>query len=174
MSAALAEVLGPARTVHLFDSFQGLPPAKPIDGKEALAWQSKGSSPLYFDNCRAEEVFALEAMKLAGHKKFQTHPGWFEDTVPKFGNHPIGILRLDGDWYDSIMVCLDALFPRVTGGESSCWMIITAGMAVPGQCMIIFPKPNRQAVSTNGAIRLLTSSRKAEYALPPKNKAKTK
>src|SRR5688572_23649385 len=38
MSAAIAEVLK-NKAIHLFDSFEGLPPAKEIDGKEALAWQ---------------------------------------------------------------------------------------------------------------------------------------
>src|SRR5258706_2993541 len=33
MSAAITEQLGQQRQVHLFDSFEGLPPAKEIDGK---------------------------------------------------------------------------------------------------------------------------------------------
>ena len=116
MSAAIAEIIGAEHQVHLFDSFEGLPPAKTIDGKEAIAWQQNKTSPGYFDNCRAEERFALEAMKKSGHKKFRTHPGWFAETLPEFGPKPISILRLDGDWYDSIMTCLEQLFPRVIGG----------------------------------------------------------
>ena len=116
MSAAIAEVLGSDRQFHLFDSFQGLPTAKDIDGAEALAWQRDITSPGYFDNCRAEESYVLSAMKLAGHKKYQIHPGWFDKTIPQFGNHPIAILRLDGDWYDSTWVCMEYLFPKVIDG----------------------------------------------------------
>ena len=62
MIAGIAEVLGPEREYILFDSFEGLPPAKEIDGEAALAWQSDKSSPLYHDNCAAEQKFAAEAM----------------------------------------------------------------------------------------------------------------
>ena len=42
------------------------------------------------------------------------HPGWFKDTLPGYTPPaPIAILRLDGDWYDSTMVCLQALFPHL-------------------------------------------------------------
>jgi len=116
MSAAISEILGSDRPLHLFDSFQGLPAAREIDGKEALAWQRDVNAPGYFDNCRAEESYVLQAMKLAGHKKYQTYPGWFDETIPEFGDHSVAIWRLDGDWYDSIMVCLDHLFPKVVEG----------------------------------------------------------
>jgi O-methyltransferase len=127
MSAAVAEVLGGKKQIHLFDSFEGLPPAKEIDGIEALSWQKDTTSPNYFDNCAAGEQFAIEAMKLASHDKYQIHKGWFEKTVPGSVDGPIGILRLDGDWYDSIMVCLEELFPRVVEGgivildDYYCW-----------------------------------------------------
>jgi O-methyltransferase len=116
MTAAIAETLGKDRMVHLFDSFEGLPPAREIDGERAIAWQKDTSSPEYFENCRAEESFALAAMKLAGHQKYQVHRGWFDQTVPRLPNSPIAILRLDGDWYDSIMVCMEQLFPKVVQG----------------------------------------------------------
>ncbi len=50
MSAAIAEVLGPGRQIHLFDSFEGLPPARDIDGREALVWQHDTTSAGYHDN----------------------------------------------------------------------------------------------------------------------------
>jgi hypothetical protein len=39
MIASIAEILGKDRNYYLFDSFEGLPEAKEIDGKDALAWQ---------------------------------------------------------------------------------------------------------------------------------------
>jgi O-methyltransferase len=115
MSAAIAEVLK-NKTIHLFDSFEGLPPAKEIDGKEALAWQQDVKSPGYFNNCSAEEAYAAKAMSLAQCENFVTHRGWFNETLPHFNNQTIGFLRLDGDWYDSIMECLQNLFPQVING----------------------------------------------------------
>lgn len=116
MSAAIMETSRSGGMAHLFDSFEGLPPAKDIDGKEAIDWQRNTDAPGYYDNCKAEESFAMEAMKLAGHSNYQLHRGWFDQTTPAFKNKPIAILRLDGDWYDSIMTCLVNLFPEVVHG----------------------------------------------------------
>lgn len=116
MAAALTEVLGDGRTIHLFDSFEGLPPAKEVDGREALNWQSDTTSAGYFDNCTADESFAITAMQKTGHTKYKLWKGWFDETTPQYDGDKIAILRLDGDWYDSIKVCLDKLFPKVIEG----------------------------------------------------------
>ncbi len=114
MSAAVAEVLGPSRDYYLFDSFEGLPPAKEIDGAAALAWQADTTSPTYFDNCRAELEHAKRAMSLSGATRTHLVKGWFADTLTSFpADQRIAVLRLDGDWYDSTMQCLTGLFPRV-------------------------------------------------------------
>jgi O-methyltransferase len=111
MSAGIAEVLGPEREYFLFDSFEGLPPAKTIDGEKAKAWQQDTQSPSYYDNCRAPVDFAERAMRLATVPKYTIVKGWFEKTVPEFVPPcPIAVLRLDGDWYESTMVVLEALF----------------------------------------------------------------
>lgn len=111
MIRGLADVLGPGRTYHLFDSFAGLPPAREIDGEAAAAWQRDISSPTYFDNCTAEEAHARSLFEGSGFNAV-FHSGRFEDTVPKFQpKRPIAVLRLDGDWYDSTMTCLRGLFP---------------------------------------------------------------
>lgn len=115
MSAAIAEVIG-NKELHLFDSFEGLPPAKEIDGQEAIQWQKDVTSPHYYDNCSAEESAVIKAMTLAGHSRYLTYKGWFDQTLPKYNGGPIAILRLDGDWYDSIMVSLRHLFPQVVSG----------------------------------------------------------
>lgn len=116
MAAGICDVLR-GRKVYLFDSFEGLPPATDIDGQAALEWQSRKDEPTYFDNCRAEQHFALRAMSMSQGGSVDLRPGWFKDTVPGFvPEEPIAVLRLDGDWYDSTMVCLEALYPRVMDG----------------------------------------------------------
>ncbi|HTA29595.1 MAG TPA: TylF/MycF/NovP-related O-methyltransferase [Candidatus Cybelea sp.] len=117
MSAGIGKVMGPQRDYFLFDSFEGLPPAKEIDGKAAMDWQSDKDSPSYYENCAAGTEFAEKAMALAGIKSFHLKKGWFDKTLPGFKPPmPIALLRLDGDWYDSTMVCLSHLFDFVTPG----------------------------------------------------------
>src|SRR5258707_5490017 len=116
MSAAISETIGRERQIHLFDSFEGLPLAKEIDGKEALAWQANVHSPEYYNNCAADESFVKEAMKLAGSLNYKIYKGWFEVTLSTYPKNSISILRLDGDWYDSIKSCLEHLYPVVVSG----------------------------------------------------------
>ena len=44
--------------------------------------------------------------------------GWFQDTVSEWAKKidQIAILRLDGDWYESTKVCIDALYPKLVNG----------------------------------------------------------
>jgi len=118
MSAGIASLLGPHRRYYLFDSFQGLPAAKEIDGPAALQWQESKASPNYYDNCSAPPDFARQAMTAAGATDFELVEGWFDRTIPVHcSGEPIALLRLDADWYESTMVCLEGFFDRVvTGG----------------------------------------------------------
>ena len=116
MSAGIADVL-PNRTCHLFDSFEGLPPAREIDGSAALEWQSRVNSPIYYDNCRAERSFAERAMAQSAARECHIVQGSFSDTLNSFRPHePIAVLRLDGDWDHFHHQCLNALFPHVMPG----------------------------------------------------------
>ena len=117
MIAGLATLLGNGRSYYLFDSFEGLPKPQPIDGDSAIAWSNNKNGSYYFDNCRAEIAFADEAMRLAMVSNYFCVKGWFEDTVTKFDfPKPIALLRLDGDWYESTMICLQNLYPKVIRG----------------------------------------------------------
>ncbi len=114
MIAGIAKTLGPARSYYLFDSYQGLPPAKDIDGEAAIQWQNDTAGPQYHDNCTASEDDARAAMNRSGASDWHVVPGWFKDTLkgPAVPDE-IAILRLDGDWYESTMTCLETLFPRI-------------------------------------------------------------
>lgn len=113
MSAGLAQILGNNRKYYLFDSFEGLPQAKEIDGAEAIKWQGNTRSDTYFDNCKAEIDFAERVMQKS-NVEFSLVKGWFSETLPHFKtSNEIALLRLDGDWYESTMDCLKYLFPKV-------------------------------------------------------------
>jgi O-methyltransferase len=115
MSAGMG-ALFPDKKVYLFDSFEGLPQAKEIDGEAAMAWQSNTESDGYYDNCKAEMDIAKQAMELSG-ADFKLIKGWFNETLPVTNvEEPIAVLRLDGDWYDSTMDCLKQLYPKVIKG----------------------------------------------------------
>ena len=117
ISAAMTHVLGAHRKYYLFDSFEGLPPAKEIDGKAALAWQHDITSPTYFDNCRAGIESAERAMSMSAAKDYRLIRGWFSETLPSFvPGEPIAVLRLDADWYDSTTECLNRLYRYVAKG----------------------------------------------------------
>jgi O-methyltransferase len=117
MSAAIAEALGNERAYYLYDSFEGLPVAKEIDGQDAINWQKDKTSPIYFNNCITEIDYAEEAMTLSKATNYKIIKGWFSDTLPQFNyTSGIAILRLDGDWYDSTIVCLNKLFDKVAKG----------------------------------------------------------
>lgn len=113
MSAGMAEVIGNNHKYYLFDSFEGLPEVKEIDGESAKKWQQDKTSPGYYDNCKAEIDFANKAMTMTG-VNFECVKGWFEHTIPGFDRiSSISLLRLDGDWYDSTIVCLRNFYPKV-------------------------------------------------------------
>ena len=117
MMGGIAETMGNKRDYYLFDSFEGLPPAKEIDGASAIAWQKDVDSPGYFENCKAEMDWAEKAMMKTKVKNYKLVKGWFDKTIPTYTfDKPIGVLHLDGDWYDSTMVCLENLFMKVAKG----------------------------------------------------------
>lgn len=115
MSAAMAEVLGPGRAYYLFDSFEGLPPA--LAGKDEPRALGKAASLDPAVRLVAEMQWAERAMRRSGATRYELVPGWFKETLANFvPPEPVAVLRLDGDFYDSTLQCLEALFPHVPRG----------------------------------------------------------
>lgn len=117
MIAGIAQLLGNRRDYYLFDSFEGLPKAEPIDGPAAKLWQENTKSPKYYNNCTASEDEAKAAMSIAKITNPHLVKGWFQDTLP-LAEFPDGIalLRMDADWYKSTYQIFDSLFPFVNLG----------------------------------------------------------
>lgn len=115
------------RPVYMFDSFEGLPAPKERDGPLAGQWQ-KGETHDYFDNCVANEDQVRKTMDHHGfieNQDFFLRRGWFDTTVPaavdELKERGVALLRLDGDWYDSTIVCLKHLEPLCS--EHSCIIV---------------------------------------------------
>jgi O-methyltransferase len=65
---------------------------------------------------KAAEEHASDAMKLASAKRVVVVKGWFNQTLPDYDGGPIAILRLDGDFYSSVMDSLINLWRYVVDG----------------------------------------------------------
>jgi O-methyltransferase len=97
------------RHIWLLDSFAGMPPAGSRDGPAAAAYAGLCCGSL--ESVRT----VLRKVSVPDHAVTAV-PGWFQDTLPKFPVSKIALLHIDADWYDSVFICLDQLFDRVSPG----------------------------------------------------------
>ena len=102
-----------SRRVWACDSFAGLPKADPE------TYPVDAGDPHW---SFAELVASLDQVK-ANFARYglldeqvRFLEGWFRDTLPAAPIERIGLLRLDGDMYESTHVALEALYPRVSPG----------------------------------------------------------
>jgi hypothetical protein len=104
------------KPVWMFDNFEGLPPAQPLDGPLAEQWQADTTGPHYYDNCRASLDELREDIRFFGFtpKEAIVVPGWFNETIAKSSPERIALLRVDCDWYDPVSLVLQTLEPRVS------------------------------------------------------------
>lgn len=135
----------PTKRIYAFDSFQGIPlPSNRDDqmpGIKFLSESEQKSLPdpgkQILESSGATSVSEYDFwvhIKSSGvnYKNIVTRPGWFEDTtagIPK--QHvmdPISILRLDGDLYNSTLVCLEHLYRLVISGG----LVIIDDWQLPG------------------------------------------
>jgi O-methyltransferase len=121
--AHLATDPSASRRIHLFDSFEGLPEPTAKDGTKAARYaRGRATGALdTIDACTAplEDNRALLEGSIGYPNELLTyHQGWFQQTVPAAAPSlgPIALLRLDGDWYESTVVCLQQLYVLVPPG----------------------------------------------------------
>lgn len=97
------------RTMWLLDSFRGMPVTTTEDGEAAEAHIGK-------------EVGDIERVKRALKKvgadmsRVRIVPGWFQDTFPSVNASQVALLNIDADWYESVKLCLETFYERVTVG----------------------------------------------------------
>jgi hypothetical protein len=106
-----------SRRLWLFDSYEGLPEPTAADFQNGKTGEHV--RPLPKGSCLGtiEEVRHL-LFELHGLSNIEMVKGWFQDTLPvaRESVGPIALLRLDGDWYESTKVCLEAMFDQVSEG----------------------------------------------------------
>ena len=109
------------RDLHLFDTFEGMPPPtnedRRIGGSAArdLLESSPRSSSLW---AIADLADVQAGMSRTGYpsERIHYHPGLVQVTVPAQAPEQIALLRLDTDWYESTRHELMHLYDRVTPG----------------------------------------------------------
>jgi O-methyltransferase len=122
------------KKLHLFDSFEGLPEPSIADGVLAAEYSRGANSGKLasINQCVANvsdvQNFIFNELNLS--KNLVTfHKGWFQDTLPNIGNEleNVSLLRLDGDWYESTKICLEAFYDCIPRGgiilldDYFCW-----------------------------------------------------
>jgi O-methyltransferase len=113
MRALLSAHGDTARTVWVADSFGGLPApdAATYPADEGIDWSqiSELAVPLEHvrENFRRYQLLDDQVQFLAG---------WFRDTLPAAPIERLAVLRLDGDLYESTIVALESLYPKLSPG----------------------------------------------------------
>jgi len=101
-----SKVLGehtPPRPLHLFDSFQGMPPD--TDKTENFV-------PGDFARTSAQHVVEL----LADYPATEVHAGFIPDTFAGLAIDRISWAHVDVDLYKSVRDCIEWIYPRLVGG----------------------------------------------------------
>lgn len=116
MACAMMAITRGSRQYHFFDSFEGLPDPVGKDGDFAFEYKQKTNKEYGHDNCRADyqEFCDLVFSQNVPSESIHVYRGWFSDTIRTFPHERrIAVLRLDGDFYESTLDCLNGLWDRV-------------------------------------------------------------
>jgi predicted O-methyltransferase YrrM len=97
----LSRAKGP-RTLHLFDTFEGLP----VPGHLDTAFHAGDYA------CSVEEVRRF----LKDEAGVEYHPGFFPDSAAAVRNRTFSFVHLDVDLYDSTRAALEFFYPRLCPG----------------------------------------------------------
>jgi len=110
------------RALHLFDTFEGMPPPTDADrrikggptAQELMARQPR--SGLVWAIAGLEDV--RDGMSQTGYPAdlIHFHRGRVQDTIPDQAPQRIALLRLDTDWYESTKHELEHLYGRLEPG----------------------------------------------------------
>jgi O-methyltransferase len=102
--AAVLQDSGQPRRLHVYDSFDGLPPRAREDGA--------AQGP----DCRASREQVLANFARFGLPLPEIHAGWFSDTLPSGLPERIAFAHLDADLHASTLEGLRHVYPRLPAG----------------------------------------------------------
>ncbi len=108
-AAVLASTLSGSQRLWAYDSFQGMPPVTAQDGPDAAQYVGKGV---------ASEKDVLEVLKAVGvgPERVVIRKGWFAESFAGPLPEKISFLHCDADWYESVLLVLRTMYPRVALG----------------------------------------------------------
>lgn len=102
--------LGERRNLWLFDTFEGLPAPSADDPDYEIADLYTGSCLGQLDEVRG--FFRDQGVEDGVHFV----KGLFQETIRQSPIEHIALLHIDGDWYESVKVCLEELYDKVVPG----------------------------------------------------------
>ena len=107
------------RKIYGLDSFEGFPEPTKFDiskrKPEKGEWAYSPSGKYKYSPSFIKEIISSADLN-AELVNLEIIQGFFDQSIPKLPEEPIGILHLDGDLYDSVMTPLNLLSKRVTLG----------------------------------------------------------
>lgn len=117
----LLEVGDTSRRLHLFDTFEGMPPPSDKDRRH----DGREAAGLLAERDRTSKVWAVATLDdvRAGMSELpypqelvEFHQGKVEESIPAHAPGQIALLRLDTDWYESTRHELEHLYDRLSHG----------------------------------------------------------
>ena len=113
-AAVISKFLDQKRHLWLYDSYEGMPETTEKDGEDAKEWIGK---------CVASVEDVQEVMNLVStcRSKYTIKKGWFHQTFLDPLPNQIALLHCDADWYESVSIVLETLYPLVS--EGGCFVL---------------------------------------------------
>ncbi len=99
----------PAKQLHVYDSFQGLPPKTEPDSSPAGEQFAAGE-------LRASKQTLIKQFKHASLPLPVIHKAWFGELTDQDMPASVAFAFLDGDFYESIQDSLHVVWPRLAPG----------------------------------------------------------
>jgi hypothetical protein len=110
LMALTLKQLSTQRDVWLCDTFEGLPAPTVDDPDYDVAEVFTGACVGPIED--VQNLFVQLGLENNSHFV----KGLFQDTLSETDFGPIALLHIDGDWYESVRVCLEQLYEQVSPG----------------------------------------------------------
>lgn len=109
-SVYLQRTMPAGKRLHVYDSFQGLPPKRPEDESPAGIQFKRGELAV------SKSTFRQNFLK-AGLQVPVIHKSWFDELTESDIPDKISFAFLDGDYYESIKTPLKLIWPKLSPGS---------------------------------------------------------